>query len=83
MHFDTQRGDVLLLEFAGHVSLDERRLAGTAVADQHALERRDVLFGHRFVVGWLSVTCWTGRGLTERTHTKTRALVLQIERSAF
>lgn len=46
MHFDAERGDVLLFEFAGHVSLDERRLAGAAVADQHALECRDVLFGH-------------------------------------
>lgn len=46
MHFDAQRRHVLLLKLAGHVSLDERRLAGTAIAHQNALKGRDILLGH-------------------------------------
>lgn len=48
MHFDAQRGHVLLLEFTGHVTFDERCLAGAAVTDQHTLEcgNIEILLGH-------------------------------------
>lgn len=55
VHLDAQRGHVLLLELAGHVALDERRLAGAAVADQHALEGGNVLLGHCTL--WWSCCC--------------------------
>ena len=48
MDFDSERGDVLLLELAGQVPLHKRRFAGTAVADEDQLEGGHVLlgFGH-------------------------------------
>lgn len=42
VHLDAKGGDVLFLELARQVALDERRFAGAAVADQHELERGDL-----------------------------------------
>ena len=48
MDLDSEGGDVLLLELAGQVPLDEGRLSGAAVTDEDQLEGRHVLlgFGH-------------------------------------
>lgn len=46
MDFDAQRGHVFLLKLAGHVSLDECRLAGTAIAHQNTFESRNILLRH-------------------------------------
>jgi hypothetical protein len=43
---NTEGGDVLLLELAGQVALDEGGLAGTAVTAEDELEGRGVLLGH-------------------------------------
>lgn len=42
MHLHSQGGYVLLLELTRQVSLDEGRLSGTSIADQHALEGGNV-----------------------------------------
>jgi hypothetical protein len=42
VHLHAHRGHVLLLELAGEVTLDERRLAGAAVADEDELELGNV-----------------------------------------
>jgi hypothetical protein len=48
MNFDTEGGDVLLLELSGRVTFDEGRLAGPSIADEDQLEGGHVLlgFGH-------------------------------------
>jgi len=38
VHLHSKCGHVLLFELAGHVTLDEGRLSGAAIADEHALE---------------------------------------------
>ena len=42
VHFDAHGGDVLLVELAGPVALDEGGLADTTVADENKLELRSV-----------------------------------------
>lgn len=49
VHLDSQRRDVLLLELARQVSLDERGLAGASVSDQHTFECGHFLFRHRYL----------------------------------
>lgn len=40
VNFDTEGGDVFLLELSSQVTLDEGGFSGTAVADKHELECR-------------------------------------------
>ncbi len=48
MNFDTEGGNVLLLELSGQVTFDERSLASPAITDEDQLEGGHVLlgFGH-------------------------------------
>jgi len=46
MDLDTEGGDILLLELAGQVTLDESGLAGSTVANEDKLESGDVLSRH-------------------------------------
>lgn len=62
VHLDAQRGHVPLLELASHVSLDKGRLAGAAIADQHALECGNIRLGHGL----------DGRGLVQRIEARGR-----------
>ena len=43
VHFDTESGDVALLELTGQVALDERGLTDATVTDEHKLELGDLL----------------------------------------
>jgi hypothetical protein len=44
MDFNAEGCDVFLFELSCHVALDECCLSGTAIADQNALECRDITF---------------------------------------
>lgn len=44
--FNTESGDVFLLEFPGQMTLDESRLASTTITDEDELESRYGLFSH-------------------------------------
>ena len=43
MDFDSEGGDVALLEFSSQVTLDEGRLTDTTVTDEDELEFRNLL----------------------------------------
>merc|ERR1712000_462205 len=64
VNFDTQRGQVLLLEFTSQVTLDKGGLASATIANKHKLEGGNLLLSHgcRFGCyrrrrGWFGCGC--------------------------